>query len=115
MLALEQLHDGPGAQIAAADADDHQDVAVLPDLMGGGQNAHVFGGGGPVRQVHPAEKLAALAAALGDGHVGGGQLRFDGKQVRKIHFAPDVGNIDFDHSHPLFLFISNLNVTAIGP
>ena len=67
---LEKLDHGAGAQIRAADADDHQRLGVAADLLRGGLNAGklllviVHG------EVDPAEKIVSGAGAL--------HQRFDG-------------------------------------
>ena len=96
--ALEQLNGSPGAQVAAADADDHEHVGGLRDLLGGGTNPADFLGLLCHRQVQPAQKIVAFAAALGEGLVGVKNFLLGGQQVRQGQLTPHIGNVYFNHS-----------------
>lgn len=67
---VHKLNGSPSAQIAAADADNHQGLGVPADPIGRLLDLVqlVFGGVG--RQMIPAQKIISLAGALGQGIVG---------------------------------------------
>ena len=70
VVGAHQLDDRPGSQIAAADADDHQGLAVGLDLPGRGLDTLVLGFVVVPGQVHPAHEVAALAGGLLEPGVG---------------------------------------------
>ena len=70
VVGAQQLDDRPGAQVAAADADDHQGLAVALDLPGGGLDARVLGLVVVPGQVHPAHEVVAPACGLLEPGVG---------------------------------------------
>ena len=100
---LQQLNGCPGAQIAAADADDHEHIGVIADLPGRALDPQDFFRGLPGGQVQPAQKIVAGAGAVGKGCVSGSHFLFHGQQIRQGDFAPDIGDVNFDHmyrTHP---------------
>ena len=95
--ALQQLNGSPGAQVGAADADDHEHIAVFPNLLGGGLDALNFLGGLPNGQVQPAQEIVALTGAVHQGGVGIGHFLFHSQQVAQGQLTPDIGDINFNH------------------
>ena len=79
--ALDGLHHGAGAQVAAADAGHHQHVGVAADLLGSGLDAGelfliVIAG-----QIHPAQKVVAGAGLGFQLLVGRSHLRVNGGEL----------------------------------
>ena len=97
VAALHQFNGGSGAQVAAADADDHENIGVFPDPIGAGLNAaHFFrflGGG----QRQPTQKIAAGTGAFQQRLVGLGDLCLHAQQIRQGQLTPYIGNIHCDH------------------
>ena len=67
---VEQLHHRAGAQIGAADADDHQHLGLLLNLLGSGLDAGELLLVVVPGQIHPAGEVAAGAVMVGQ-HRGG--------------------------------------------
>ena len=70
VVRTQQLDDRPGAQVAAADADDHQGLAVGLNLFGGGLDARVLLLVIVPGQVHPAHEVVSPAGGLLEPGVG---------------------------------------------
>ena len=101
--ALQQLDGGPGAQVAAADADDHEHVAVGADPIRDGLDAEHFLGGLLSGQLQPAQEVIARAVALHQGIVGRCNILLQSQKIRKSDLAPHIGDINFNHvgiTHP---------------
>ena len=110
VLTLDQLDGGAGTQIGAADAHHHKDVGVLPDPLGGGDNAAHLVGGLEAGQVQPAQIVGAGALALVQQLVGGEDLLLQAEQIDERIFPPDIGNINIDHSmHLACVFLSPIS------
>ncbi len=115
---LEQLDGGTGAEVGAADADDHEYVGIAADLLRRPLDAGDFLRGLPDGQVPPAEEIVAGAGAVGQGGVGGGDFLFHGQQVGQGDLTPYVGDINFNHvvGHVLsFVYSIPQYVTANSP
>ena len=103
VAALHQLDGGTGAQIAAADADDHEHIGAFPDPVSGGLDTEHLLGGLSHRQVQPAQKIVAGAGLLGEGAVGSSHFLLRRQQLRQRELTPYIGNINFDHKGNTFL------------
>ena len=95
--ALQQLDGGTGAEVGAADADDHKYVGIAADLLRRPLDAGDFLRGLPDGQVLPAEKIVACAGAVRQSGVGGGDFLFHGQQVGQGDLTPYIGDINFNH------------------
>ena len=94
---LQQLNGGTGAKVAAADADDHEDIAVGADLLSGTLNPGDLLGGLPDRQIQPAQKIIARTGALGERLMGIKNFLLHCQHIRQGDLPPYMGDIDFNH------------------
>ena len=94
-LALDGLDGGTGAQIGAADADDHQHVGIRTDLLGGSLDAGEFLFVIVDGEVHPAQEIVAGAGALFQQFVGRFHLGPDGAPLALVHKTVQVFSVEF--------------------
>ena len=115
---LQQLDGGTGAEVGAADADDHKYVGIAADLLRRPLDAGDLFRGLPDGQVLPAEEIVACAGAVRQSGVGGGDFLFHGQQVGQGDLTPYIGDINFNHvvGHVLsFIYVILSYVTANSP
>ena len=91
----QQLHNGAGAQIGTADADDHQNLRLLLDLLGSGLDAGELLLVIVAGQSHPAGEITAGAVMLRQhgSSLLQGILTGGGKVLR--HKGSNLGQIEF--------------------
>ena len=116
VAALHQLDGSTGAQVAAADTDDHEYIGGLADALCGGTDAADLIGLLGNRQIQPAQEIVTLATALGQGHVGIKDLLLGCQQIGQRQLSPHIGNVNFNHKKVSVLsFLSHFYVTAKPP
>ena len=101
----EALDNTAGAQIGAADADDHQRLRIALNLGGSGLDAGIFFLVIVAGEIHPADEVVACACAVLQMALRGVQLGQQGFGVVGSNKGFDVGVIDADHSKCLLCVI----------
>ena len=115
VLALDQLNGRAGAEIAAADADHDENLAVFPDPSGSVFDAAHLVGVFKDRKIEPAQEIVAGTLAVFEQLMGGKDILFLRQKVLKGQAVPQIGNIYIQHKLHLSMVLNYFYIILYFP